>query len=296
MPLKRVTFSGRLYRHEEDEDSSFRSSVIRGLFFMGIDIAIGLAVAIAFFFTFSGYLIHPVEHGFYCNDLAISNPLKPNTISTIHLLVMTLAVPFFLIALLELLLFREVETTNRTGKFFVSVTMRYLEFVVAYTTMTFLLETAKCAFGRLRPHFLEVCQPDWSLVNCTADPTAYIEEAFCTGPARRVRTARTSFPSGHTTAAVFATLFIYYYSTGIVRAFPNNLSLKRARNFVLGFFIVWSTVCAVTRVTDYWHHPTDVLGGAVFGAVGAWIPFSRINIDKILVDRMLSIKLEKYMQ
>ncbi|KAK0404744.1 hypothetical protein QR680_017606 [Steinernema hermaphroditum] len=150
MPLKRVTFSGRLYRHEEDEDSSFRSSVIRGLFFMGIDIAIGLAVAIAFFFTFSGYLIHPVEHGFYCNDLAISNPLKPNTISTIHLLVMTLAVPFFLIALLELLLFREVETTNRTGKFFVSVTMRYLEFVVAYTTMTFLLETAKCAFGRVK--------------------------------------------------------------------------------------------------------------------------------------------------
>uniref|UniRef100_A0A1I7XX79 AcidPPc domain-containing protein n=1 Tax=Steinernema glaseri TaxID=37863 RepID=A0A1I7XX79_9BILA len=296
MPLKRVTFSGRLYRPEDDEDSSLRSSLVRGLFFMGLDIAIGLGAAIAFFFTFSGYVIRPVEHGFYCNDAGISNPLKPNTISTIHLLVMTLAVPFFLIALMEALLFREVQAKNRIGKFCVSVTTRYLEFVIAYTVMTFLLETMKCGFGRLRPHFLDVCQPDWTRVNCSADPTAFIEEAFCTGPARRVRTARTSFPSGHTTAAVFATLFLYYYTSGVVKAFPTNLSLKRARSFILGFFVVWSIVCAVTRVTDFWHHPTDVLGGAVLGLVGAYIPFARVSVEKVVMDRMVVIKQEKYVQ
>ncbi|TKR81273.1 hypothetical protein L596_015174 [Steinernema carpocapsae] len=291
MPLKRVTFSGRLYRDEDEK--SVKASLIRGCCFMGLDIAIGLGVAMVFFFAFSGYVIRPVEHGFYCNDANISNPVKPNTISTIHLLAMTLAVPFFIIALMEALLFREAETNNKISKFFVSVTTRYLEYVVAYAVMTFLLESIKCAVGRLRPHFLDACQPDWTKVSCPSDDSLmYIEEAFCTGLPRKVRTARTSFPSGHTTAAVFATLFIYYYSTGLVRTFSRNVALSYARSFVLGIFAFWSIVCAVTRVTDYWHHPTDVLGGAIFGAVGVWLPFSRINVQKILSSRLLDGKAE----
>jgi len=294
MPLKRVTFSGRLFRDEEDE-RSFRSTFFRGSCLMGIDIAIALAVAILVFVTFSGYIIRPVEYGFYCNDTNISNPLKPNTISTTHLLIMTLAVPFGIIFVMEALLFREAETKNKTGKFFVSVTTRYLEYVIAYTAMTLMLDFMKCGVGRLRPHFLDVCQPDWSRINCsTGDDAVYIEEAHCTATARKVRTARTSFPSGHTTAAVFATMFIYYYTTGIVRAYCSSVWLNRARNFFLGFFVVWSFVCAITRVTDYWHYPTDVLGGAIFGALGVLIPFSRINVDNVLSSRMISIKLAKY--
>ncbi|KAL0182092.1 hypothetical protein M9458_021467, partial [Cirrhinus mrigala] len=42
-----------------------------------------------------------------------------------------------------------------------------------------LTDIAKYSIGRLRPHFLAVCKPDWTKINCTGG--AYIEQDFCTG-------------------------------------------------------------------------------------------------------------------
>uniref|UniRef100_A0A1I7X444 RDD family protein n=1 Tax=Heterorhabditis bacteriophora TaxID=37862 RepID=A0A1I7X444_HETBA len=52
MPLRRITLSGRFGRPQEDDD--VRRIVIRGLFFMGLDIAITLSVSITLFFAFAG--------------------------------------------------------------------------------------------------------------------------------------------------------------------------------------------------------------------------------------------------
>lgn len=42
-----------------------------------------------------------------------------------------------------------------------------------------LTDIAKYSIGRLRPHFLDVCRPDWSKINCTGGN--YIEDFVCTG-------------------------------------------------------------------------------------------------------------------
>ena len=52
-------------------------------------------------------------------------------------------------------------------------------------------DIAKVSVGRLRPHFLDVCQPDFSTINCSA---GYITEYRCQGPAARVQEARYPHP------------------------------------------------------------------------------------------------------
>ena len=45
-----------------------------------------------------------------------------------------------------------------------------------------LTDIAKYSIGRLRPHFLDVCKPDWKQINCTVGD--YIEDFTCTGDQR----------------------------------------------------------------------------------------------------------------
>lgn len=50
-----------------------------------------------------------------------------------------------------------------------------------------LTDIAKYSIGRLRPHFLAVCNPDWSKINCS---DGYIENYVCQGNEQKVREGR----------------------------------------------------------------------------------------------------------
>lgn len=50
-----------------------------------------------------------------------------------------------------------------------------------------LTDIAKYSIGRLRPHFLAVCDLDWSKINCS---DGYIENYICRGNADKVREGR----------------------------------------------------------------------------------------------------------
>ncbi|KAL0628331.1 Phospholipid phosphatase 1 [Plecturocebus cupreus] len=50
-----------------------------------------------------------------------------------------------------------------------------------------LTDIAKYSIGRLRPHFLDVCDPDWSKINCS---DGYIENYICRGNAEKVKEGR----------------------------------------------------------------------------------------------------------
>ena len=116
------------------------------------------------------------------------------------------------------------------------------EVLVSDFEMFSLLHCSFSSVGRLRPHFINVCNPDWSKVDCS-DKESFIDREFfiltfkeisehftkniiykkllisisaselvCTNPnPRKIRTARTSFPSGHTAAAFHVFLFVYIY-------------------------------------------------------------------------------------
>ena len=117
--------------------------------------------------------------------------------------------------------------------------------------------------GRLRPHFLSVCQPNWKSLNCSI---GYITQDVCTGDTIAVREARLSFPSGHSSLAFYCACFLVFY------LHKRGFVIRTLRIIIPGISlvaIILALFTALSRVSDNKHHPTDVLAGSLVGATSA---------------------------
>lgn len=72
-----------------------------------------------------------------------------------------------------------------------------------------------------------------------------------------------SFPSGHAAAAGFLLSFVFHYLNQIYRQSATS-SLNAFRFVVILLTVVFTIFCCATRITDYWHFPTDVTGGFIY--------------------------------
>ncbi|XP_042588232.1 phospholipid phosphatase 1 isoform X3 [Cyprinus carpio] len=126
-----------------------------------------------------------------------------------------------------------------------------------------LTDIAKYSIGRLRPHFLDVCKPDWTQINCTGG--AYIEDFVCTGDSTKVNEGRLSFYSGHSSFSMYCMLFLALYLQARMQA-----EWARLLRPTLQFFLIAASVyTGLSRVSDYKHHWSDVLAGLIQGAIVA---------------------------
>ncbi|XP_071848767.1 phospholipid phosphatase 2-like isoform X2 [Apostichopus japonicus] len=220
----------------------------------------------------------PYQRGFYCDDSSIRYPYHSDTISTALLTGVGLGIPIVTIFLVEWFLYDEFSKTKKplysrvpVGKY------SFHPYAVAlYSTIgpmlfgqvaNFLLTNcSKYLIGRLRPHFIALCQPDWSQINCTdADGhPLYVEEAHCMGGNLKLQTdARLSFPSGHSSTAFY--LFVYWVIYLQRRFVFSPIPLLRPLLQLIG--ISMAVFCAETRVSDYKHHPSDVVAGGFLGTI-----------------------------
>ncbi|XP_026130398.1 phospholipid phosphatase 1 isoform X3 [Carassius auratus] len=126
-----------------------------------------------------------------------------------------------------------------------------------------LTDIAKYSIGRLRPHFLDVCKPDWTKINCTAG--TYIEDFNCTGDLTKVNEGRLSFYSGHSSFSMYCMLFLALYLQARMQA-----EWARLLRPTLQFFLIAASIyTGLSRVSDYKHHWSDVLAGLIQGAIVA---------------------------
>ncbi|XP_037956513.1 putative phosphatidate phosphatase, partial [Teleopsis dalmanni] len=134
-------------------------------------------------------------------------------------------------------------------------------------------ELGKYTIGRLRPHFMAVCQPiltDGTTCNDLSNRHRYIENYVCAGNGYRiedVRQSRLSFPSGHSSIAFYVTVYLAIYLHYRLTWRGSKL-LRHFLQFIL-LMLGWFT--ALSRVMDNWHHWSDVLVGILLGIVGAVI-------------------------
>ena len=72
----------------------------------------------------------------------------------------------------------------------------YLWYLFGLALTVIVTDILKLARGELRPHFLAVCDPDWSLVECTNDFNNYIyvTNYTCRGDPTDVRESRLAHP------------------------------------------------------------------------------------------------------
>ncbi|KAG9389456.1 PAP2 superfamily [Carpediemonas membranifera] len=125
----------------------------------------------------------------------------------------------------------------------------------------------KVATGRLRPDFLSRCQWDSTLEECTGSPSAIFQ-------------GRLSFPSGHSTASMCASMllastmfcvFVNHRNDWHPRALRAVISVVSTRGWVGVSFlpILFGLFVGISRTLDHHHHATDVGTGMTIGATFA---------------------------
>ncbi|XP_070597668.1 phospholipid phosphatase 3-like [Erythrolamprus reginae] len=237
---------------------------------VAVDIVCLLVASIPFFICeFS--LVSPVHRGFFCNDSSISYPLKHHeTINDTVLISTGTLISFLAIIIGEILHVYHLPHSSRSALSHPYAAALYKEigsFLFGCCVGQSLTNMAKVAVGRLRPHFLAVCQPNFTQIVCSA---GYLEDYVCTGSRSKVKEARKSFYSGHASFAMYSMMYLVFY----LQARFTWQGARLLRPLVQFVLLMLALYTGFTRVSDYQHHPSDVVVGLLQGALVAyWVAF-----------------------
>jgi len=218
----------------------------------------------------------PYVRGFFCSDLSLRHPYRESTVSVLMLLSISYGLPFLIFCLVESsnLKLHNSFDLSRLGIQLYNV---FGVFVFGAFVNQLLTDTTKFTIGRLRPHFLQVCNPVYGNINCSIPNFNYITNYSCQGEPdvseatrdKRLHDARLSFVSGHASLSVFSMSFsiIYLQYQMVGRDYRLTKPLIQVGCALFALFT------SLTRISDYKHHPGDVLGGAVVGIVSAAVTY-----------------------
>ncbi|XP_035270607.1 phospholipid phosphatase 3 isoform X1 [Anguilla anguilla] len=211
--------------------------------------------------------IKPYQRGFYCSDESIKYPYKNgDTISDA-----VLCAAGILIAILSIIIGEcyRIHYLNEGSKSFIGnpyVATLYKQvgvFIFGCAVSQSFTDIAKVSVGRMRPHFLDVCQPDFSAINCTL---GYITDYKCQGSDSKVQEARKSFFSGHASFSMYTMLYLAFY----LQARFSWRGARLLRPLLQFTLLMMAFYTGLSRVSDHKHHPTDVLAGFAQGALVAY--------------------------
>ncbi|XP_052015622.1 phospholipid phosphatase 1 isoform X2 [Apodemus sylvaticus] len=209
--------------------------------------------------------IYPFQRGFFCTDSSVKYPYHDSTVTTSILVILGLGLPIFSIIIGETLsvYFNVLHSNSFVSNHYIATIYKAIgAFLFGAAASQSLTDIAKYSIGRLRPHFLAVCNPDWSKINCS---DGYIENFICQGNGDKVREGRLSFYSGHSSFSMYSMLFMALYLQARMKGDWARL-LRPTLQFGL---IALSIYVGLSRVSDYKHHWSDVLVGLIQGAAVA---------------------------
>lgn len=71
-------------------------------------------------------------------------------------------------------------------------------------------DIGKYMIGRLRPHFIDICKPNWNEFQCENNSLPiYVTNFKCLGnDIKHIKEAKLSHPSGHSSYSVYTMLFL----------------------------------------------------------------------------------------
>ena len=212
--------------------------------------------------------VEPFHRGYFCLDTSIQYPyVEHQTVpSYLCLLIwMILAVFHFTMSCIK----------NQTWKMLMQGVYKFL---LGFSLCLLVTDVSKFSLGRLRPYFMAVCNPDLDSV-CYHDHIGepeydengtyfypdihyqrYVDEVdTCTTLDRNVlKEARLSFVSGHASTSFYAAVFLTIFMNSYITEWSVRILLQIA-HILLAIWI------SITRITDYMHHPEDVVFGCILG-------------------------------
>jgi len=228
-------------------------------------------------------MISVTRRGFYCDDLSIHYPKKPETVSTKVLIIASTLMAWALFSLTEYSIIKQHKfLTTRTFTLWKNKSFQIpawmgpslrmlLTYFMGAAANSILTDIAKNVIGWPRPNFMDTCRPLIENVTC-ANITGYkfITTFKCmSGSQEDLEDALKSFPSGHASFVGFVAFFIVFYIHERFRSFGSVKTTLRPFLQLIVLGLCWWS--ALTRVKDYVHHPVDVLAGLLIGSgVAFW--------------------------
>ncbi|KAK5856167.1 hypothetical protein PBY51_007783 [Eleginops maclovinus] len=232
-----------------------------------------LFVASIPFFACELKAVTPYKRGFFCGDSSITYPyVEREAIPDSLLIAGGIAITGLTIALGECyrVRFRGVYSRAFVRNCYVSCLYKELgSFLFGCCVGQSLTNMAKLSVGRLRPNFLSVCNITYASINCS--PGSYVSEDYCRqlNP-KMVEEARKSFFSGHASFAMYTMLYLAFY----LQARLSWRGARLLRPLVQFLLVMIAVYTGLSRISDYRHHPTDVLTGFIQGGLTAyWVAF-----------------------
>lgn len=156
-----------------------------------------------------------------------------------------------------------------------------------------LTDLIKLYCGRFRPNFYNMCGFDSNTKECQEGQDNNVNW-------HRLHDARKSFPSGHASVAFSSMLVLSLYLAGRVGIQRQPSRAAPSMNVKLHYMLAWTPMLvaffiAASRVHDFYHHPADVVGGALIGGVcavmahGMWYVMTMIMPFWIIAGSILLI-------
>lgn len=139
----------------------------------------------------------------------------------------------------------------------------------------------KTLIGGFRPYFLDICQPDISLaashnttqLNGVGFHQIMYTVEVCTNPDKQaLKTAMSSFPSGHATSAFAGYVFLFLWMNAKLKVWANH----RASFYWLSLLfapLLGATLMACALTVDQAHNWYDILAGATIGTITSFAAY-----------------------
>ena len=210
----------------------------------------------------------PYKRGFFCSDTTIRHPFLESTVPTWALILISYSLPTIIIALVETSLLKHSNTFSSV-RLTREMSNTLVPFVFGSFVNQMFTDISKFTIGSLRPHFIEVCSPNVTL--CGDGDLDYLTDFQCLGQenitademGKRLHNMRLSFVSGHASLSAYSMWFCVVYLQQRM-ATRNFRLVKPLIQVCCALFAVFTSL---TRVSDYKHHPEDVVCGALLGFV-----------------------------
>uniref|UniRef100_A0A914EKT5 Phosphatidic acid phosphatase type 2/haloperoxidase domain-containing protein n=1 Tax=Acrobeloides nanus TaxID=290746 RepID=A0A914EKT5_9BILA len=138
----------------------------------------------------------------------------------------------------------------------------YGYFQVAFVLTYILTDLTKISVGRLRPHFLAICQPNVNLTSCQ-NSEIFVDTYKCLGlNPSKILEARQSFWSRHSSLSMVSSTFaVLYLQCRLHGLLPSQVLLPILQMSIMGMGMLIS----YSRIYDNMHHWSDVLAGITVG-------------------------------
>ncbi|XP_031695536.1 phospholipid phosphatase-related protein type 5-like, partial [Anarrhichthys ocellatus] len=148
-------------------------------------------------------------------------------------------------------------------------TFRFLGvYVFGLFTTDIFVNAGQLVTGCLAPHFLSVCQPNYTALGCLDTQHFVSQSDACTGDPDDIMRARKTFPSKEAALSLYTAVYLAMYIMSCIGSRGGRLTGP-----LLSLSLVsLALLTAINRVAEYRNHWSDVIAGqAIGGAIAVFL-------------------------